>query len=158
MIRVAEIFEYCVANEHIASAHAIFWAISKGFVQTTDDSKKLNNITYDKVAISKLIQNNVLGLGTVKLYLVTCKNNWYAFYFARNVLELASLHREMFGQEPRKMVEANRLLHKHFNIDSESILLIDYRQKILTYPAYIGHAKAQSRMITRFESVVKQVV
>ena len=158
MITVNELFEYSIENEHIATAHAIFWAISQEIVQQTDDSKNLNTITYDNAAIEQLIQNNVLGLGTIKLYLITCKNNWYAFYFAKNVLELNNLHRSLFNQDPGKIVEAKRLLHKYFTVDDEDIQLIDYRKNILSYPAYIGHAKAQSSLMVRFESVVKQVV
>ncbi len=158
MIRVGELFEYSIENEHIATAHAIFWAISQGIVKQTDDSNKLKTIEYDKAAVEQLTQSNVLGLGTVKLYIVTCKNDWYAFYFAKNVLELANLHRSLFNQEPGKIVEAKRLLHKHFSIDDEDMQLIEYRKNILSYPAYIGHAKAQSSVMVRFESVVKQVV
>ena len=158
MIKVDELFEYSIANEHIATAHAIFWALSQNLVSQTDDSNKLKTLTYDKAAVEQLTKSNVLGLGTVKLYIVTCKNDWYAFYFAKNVLELASLHRSLFNQEPGKIVEARRLLHKYFSIDGEDMQLIDYRQKILSYPAYVGHAKAQSNVMLRFESVVKQVV
>jgi hypothetical protein len=158
MTKVSELFEYSIANEQIATAHAIFWAISNNLVATSDDSEKLTTLTYDKAAVAQLTQSNVLGLGTIKLYIIECKNNWYAFYFAQNVLELASLHRSLFNQEAGKIVEAKRLLNKLFSIDGEEQFLLDYRKQVLSYPAYIGHAKANSNIMTRFESVVKKVV
>ena len=158
MIRVNEVLEYSIANEYVVTAHAVFWALSAGLVTSEDDIDKLKGLDFDKAAVEALVQKNVLGLGAVKLYVVTCKNNWYAFYFARNVLELGSLHRGLFRQEPKQIVEARKLLYQFFIFEHEEMMLIDYRKKILSFPAYIGHAKAQSKVLVRFDSGVKKVV
>lgn len=158
MINVKELFEFSVSNENIVTAHAIYWALSQKLVNPEDDSQRLINLNFDKATIEQLAKKNVLGLGKIKLYSVECKNNWFAFYFAKDVLELANLHWTLFGQQPGKIVEANRLLYMYFTIGSENVLLIDYRKKFLSFPAYVGHAKANSYVMVKFERVVKNVV
>lgn len=122
-------------------------------MQLDDDSKKMDSLDFDQESISELIKKNVLGLGQIKLYVVTASKELYAFYFARNALEASSHHQRIFHQQPMNIVEAHRLLHKLMylvDLDKE-MFLIDYRKEVLQFPAYIGHAKAGEYILHRLD-------
>lgn len=157
MTKVNEVFEFAIANEFNVLAHSIYWALSQKLVSLNDDSQKLIDLNFDKSAIQEIARKNVLGMGKVKLFTIECKNNWYAFYFAKDIIELGYLHRELFGQKIGKIVEAKRLLYSYFEINGEEVLLIDYRNRFIEFPVYIGHAKAKSHVLVKFERVKKVV-
>lgn len=157
LISVKELLEYAVAGEHSVLAHTIFWGMTTQGISPEDDSEKLKTLPFDREAISALVQNNVLGMGQIKLYVVRVGAELFAFYFARNVLEASSHHTRLFSQKPSTIVEAERLLHKHMYLADldKSMMLVDYRKELLQFPAYIGHAQANDHKLYRLDQQQK---
>ena len=160
MITVKELLEFSIENEFMMVAHATFWAVSNGIVSLADDSNKLKQSDIDRLAVEQMMQQNILGIGTVKLFVITCKNNWYAFYFAKTSLEAATLHTQLYGQRVEKIIEAQRLLHStaHFVETGQEMFLIDYRKQAFVLPFYIGHSKAGELIMYKFNREARKVV
>jgi len=143
LITVKEILEYATEFELYWLAHQVYWAVSTQQIQLEDDSNKLLKVVYDDAAVREMTNRNVLGIGRIKLYVVKSFAQ-YAFYFARDPLEVNMLHKALFGELPGAITEAHRLLTKvmYFaDIDIQTSLL-EYRKTIVQFPAYLGHAEA----------------
>ena len=153
VITVREILEYAVEGEHSVLAHMIFWSMTTYGIAPEDDSNKLKELPFDREAISELVQKNVLGMGQIKLFVVKVSSELFAFYFARNVLEASSYHTRLFFQNPTSIVEAERLLHKSMYLADldKHMMLVDYRNELLQFPAYIGHAEAGGHKLYRLD-------
>ena len=162
VITVKDLLDFSIEQEYNMMAHICYWAITTHQVGLEEDSTVLDQLTFDKGTIQQLMNQNVLGLGRIKLYVVTVNQSLYAFYFASNSLEAASHHKVMFREQPRNIAEAPRLMHKLMylsNIDKE-MLLIDYRKQVLQFPAYVGHARSGEYVLHRldYQQGVSQVV
>ena len=152
-ITVKDLLDFSIDHEYSMMAHICYWAITTQNIRPEYDSKVLDQLVFDKQAITQLMEQNVLGLGQIKLYVVTVSKSLYAFYFARNGLEAASHHRRVFREQPHNVVEAPRLLHKLMYLPSidKEMFLIDYRKGILQFPAYIGHARPGMYVLHRLD-------
>ena len=150
---VKEMLEYAIEGEHSVLAHMIFWGMTTQGIAPEDDSNKLKDLDFDREAISALVINNVLGMGQIKLFVVKVNAELFAFYFARNVLEANAHHTQLFFQKPLSIVETERLLHKSMyfaNLDKH-MMLVEYRNELLQFPSYIGHAKAGDHKLYRLD-------
>lgn len=152
-ITVKELLEYAVEGEHSVLAHTIFWSMTTQGISPDDDSEKLKDLPFDEEAISTLVQNNVLGMGQIKLFVVKVRAELFAFYFARNVLEANAHHTQLFFQKPLSIVASERLLHKSMYLADldKHMMLVDYRNELLQFPAYIGHAEAGDDRLYRLD-------
>lgn len=154
---VQEFLEGAVNLDMKRVAHTIFWAIQEGHVKGSDDSNKLLTLHLHDAAISWLTEQNVLGLERIKLFAVKCNpaDELYAFYFAENVEDVDRLHRTLFRQPIEKITNASRLMPKimHFVKDDIDTSFFSYRDKIVEYPAYIGHAYAGQPIIYNLRGV-----
>lgn len=120
-----------------------------------DDSKRLDVIDYDDEAISKMVMQNQLDIGKVKLYVAqTTQPDRFAFYYSENVLEAHALHQEMFRETPKRLMNASYLMPKLFHFDERSTadILYFHRNKVVAYPYYLGHARAGERVLVRKSS------
>ncbi|WP_431030034.1 hypothetical protein [Lysinibacillus sp. LZ02] len=161
LITVKDLLDYSIDQEYSMMAHICYWAITTQNVQLEDDSKVIDQLAFGRQAITQLMQQNVLGLGQIKLYVITVNKHLYAFYFARNGLEAASHHKRIFREQPQNISEAPRLMHKlmHLTSINKEIFLIDYRKQILQFPAYIGHARSGEYVLHRYDGqAVSRVV
>ena len=70
MVSVQEVLQLAIEMDMIHLAHRIFWAIANGKVQMDEDSERLDAIDYDDEAISKMVAENKLSIGKIKLYVV----------------------------------------------------------------------------------------
>lgn len=160
MITVQNLLEYSIEQEYSMLAHTIFWAISSQNINPNDDSSVLKNIEFDQVAITNLMQQNVLGLGNIKLFVITVAKDIYAFYFAKTSFEALVHHSYLFAKKANQIVEAKRLMHtKMFWPDTDQEMkLIEYRKQLLDFPAYVGHARAGEHILYKLQRGVSKVV
>ena len=156
-ISVKELLEYAIEGEHSVLAHTIYWSMTTQGIAMKDDSQKLLDLPFDRDNISQLVQQNLLGMGQIKLYVVKVKADLFAFYFAHNALEASTHHSRLFYQKATCIVDAERSLYKYMylvDIDKH-MMLIDYRKELLQFPAYLGHAKANDHKLYRLDQQQK---
>ena len=152
MITVQEILYLAIETDMEDLSHRVFWAISEGKVKTGEDSKILDNIDYDSEAIAKMIEQNVLNIGKVKLLVAeTTEPEVFAFYYCENVLEAYALHQELFRERPKRLLNAPNLLGKIFQLDGKKgeEILYFHRSKVVAFPYYLGHARAGEYLLHR---------
>lgn len=151
-VSVQEILQLAIETDMTHLAHRIFWAINHGKVSVEEDSKRLETIDYDDEAISKMVAQNTLNIGKIKLYVVqTTTPDLFAFYYSENVLEAHALHQEMFQEAPKRLTNASHLMSKLFHFDEMHTfdILYFHRKKVVAYPYYLGHAWAGERVLGR---------
>ena len=150
MVSVQEVFQLAIEMDMVHLAHRIFWAIDNGKVGVDEDSKLLDAIDYDDEAIAKMVAQNKLNIGKIKLYVVeTTKPDLFAFYYSENVLEAHALHQELFRETPKRLTNASHLMQKLFHFDETMTadILYFHRKKVVAYPYYLGHARAGERVL-----------
>ncbi len=150
MASVQEVLQLSIEVDMSELAHRIFWAISTDQVKVDEDSSSLNKITYDDIAITNMIKQNILKIGKIKLFVVeTTNTNLYAFYYSENVLEVSSLHQELFRETPIKITSAAHLLGNtfHFDMTKNWDILYFHRNQVVAYPYYLGHVKAKHNLL-----------
>ena len=69
------------------------------------------------------------------------------------MLEANSHHTRLFSQKASSIVEAERLLHKSMYLADldKHMMLVEYRNELLQFPAYIGHAEAGDHKLYRLD-------
>lgn len=152
MATVKEVLDLAIEVELIGLAHRVFWAISKGLVTLNDPSERLDTIDYDEKVIEDIVERNFLQIGKIKLYIIeTHHPDIYAFYYCENALEAHSLHQEMFREVPKRLTNGSHLMTKifHFNERGASQILYFQRKQVVSYPYYLGHARAGERWLYR---------
>lgn len=152
MATVQEVLDLAIEIELVGLAHRVFWAISTNKVTVNDPSEKLDEIDYDEVAIAEMVAQNLLAIGKIKLYIIeTFQPDIYAFYYCENAVEADALHREMFREAPKRLTTAPHLMTKifHFNETGASQILYFQRKQVVSYPYYLGHARAGERWLYR---------
>ncbi|WP_438315421.1 hypothetical protein [Sporosarcina sp. FA9] len=152
MITVGEILQLAIETDMQGLAHRVFWAISECKVGADENSEILDNIDYNGEAIARMITQNVLNIGKVKLFVAeTTKPEVFAFYYSENVLEAHALHQELFRETPKRLTHAPALLGKVFELDEKNNaeVLFFHRKKIVAFPYYLGHARAGERLLYR---------
>ena len=151
-ITVQELFDYCIERENTFFAHLIYWALQNKLVGLQDNGSLLQQIDVDMNTVKAYMEQNVLGMRLVKLYVVRGEQDAYAFYVAHNGLEAMSLHTKLFGPS-KSIVEAPSLMHRLMHIEyiGEHEFLSDFRKRFVEFPVYIGHAKAHEHFIQRYE-------
>lgn len=154
MVTVQEVFQLAIEIDMMHLAHRIFWAIAEGKVEVEDDSERLDAIDYDDEAITKMVAQNQLRIGKIKLYVAeTTMPDQFAFYYSENVLEAHALHQNMFRETPKRLTNASHLMQKlfHFNETDAANILYFHRNKVVSYPYYLGHARARERVLVRMQ-------
>lgn len=152
MATVKEVLDLAIEIELIGLAHRVFWAISNGKVNLNDASEALDTIHYDELAIAQMVERNLLVIGKIQLYiLATFQPDTYAFYYCENAVEADSLHREMFREAPKRLTTAPHLMTEifHFDETGASQILYFQRKDVVSYPYYLGHARAGERWLYR---------
>lgn len=158
-ITVQEMFDFCIERENTFLAHLIYWALQNKLAGLQDDWSLLKEIPVDMETVKDYMEQNILGMRLVKLYVVRDAQDYYAFYFAHNSLEVMNLHTPRFGPS-KSIVEAPSLMHRLMHIEAikDSEFLIDYRKRFVEFPVYIGHARAHEHYIQRLDGQVSRVV
>ncbi|PIC79392.1 hypothetical protein CSV75_12410 [Sporosarcina sp. P18a] len=153
MITVQDMFDYALEMDLSHLANSIYWALQKDKVTFQDDSKKLQAIEFDEVEIKRLMEKNDLNIGKVKLFVMDGPDEWYAFYLAEHSLDAYRLHEELFREQQSKITRADRLMINRmtFMETGAEQCLYEHKKEIITYPAYVGHAKAGERVLYRVE-------
>jgi len=152
MVTVLEILCLAIETDMQRMAHRVFWAISEHKVSADEDSEILDSIDYDEEAINKMIEQNVLEIGKVKLFVAaTTKPEEFAFYYSENILEAHALHQELFKEAPMRLTDAPHLLGKVFELieTKATEILYFHRKSVVAYPYYLGHAIARERALDR---------
>jgi len=96
-----------------------------------------------------------LRIGKIKLYIAeTTTPGQFAFYYSENVLEAHALHQNLFRETPKRLTNASHLMHKlfHFNETDAANILYFHRNKVVSYPYYLGHARAGERVLVRMQA------
>lgn len=147
---VKDLLSMAVEIDSTWFAHRVYWAIKSGKVSSTDDADQLSTITYDDQQIDKLLQENVLQIGHIKLYVAETKApGVYAFYYGRNIVEVQALHQKLFQERPKKWKQAKHLLIKsfHFYETKQDEILYFHRTKAASHPYYLGHINAGEEVL-----------
>ncbi|MFD1929245.1 hypothetical protein ACFSFY_14475 [Sporosarcina siberiensis] len=150
MITVGEILQLAIETDMHGLAHRVFWAISECIVSAEENSEILDNLDYDGEAIARMIAQNVLNIGKVKLFVVeTTKPEEFAFYYSENVLETHALHQELFRESAKRLTNAPNLLGRVFEWDEQynAEVLYFHRKQVVAFPYYLGHARAGERFL-----------
>lgn len=148
---VKDMLDLAVECDMSMVAHHTYWAITQNAVTLQDSIDKLMSIQVDKQAVQSLIESNMLGIGRIKLFVVkTVEPNVYAFYFAKDALEARAMYESKFG-EVKGITNGARLMpNKMLFADTRlEMTLFEYRKRIVHFPAYLGHAKAQENVLYR---------
>ena len=152
MVTVQEVLRLAIETDMRGLAHRVFWAIAEDKVRADEDSKNLEYVDYDEEAITKMIEQNVLNIGKVKLFVITTKKpGIFAFYYSENVLEANALHQKIFKESPKRLTHAPHLLGKVFQLNEKNDpeILYFHREKVVSYPYYLGVARAGERVLNR---------
>jgi len=155
MVSVQEVFQLAIEMDMVHLAHRIFWAIAQGKVKVEEDSERLDAIDYDDEAISEMIARNQLSIGKIKLYVAeTTTPDRFAFYYSESVLEAHALHQDLFRETPKRLTNASHLMLKLFHFDGTEAanILYFHRNKVVSYPYYLGHASAGERVLARMRA------
>lgn len=152
MTTVKEVLDLAIEIELVSLAHRVFWAISTGKVTVNDPSEILDTIHYDELIIAQMVTQNLLAIGKIKLYMIeTYHPDTFAFYYSENALEADALHREMFREAPKRLTATPQLMTRifHFNETGAAQILWFQRKQVVSYPYYLGHARAGERLLYR---------
>ncbi|WP_153722988.1 hypothetical protein [Sporosarcina cascadiensis] len=128
-------------------AHDIYWAMTRDLI---DPANAICSIPYDNEEVSRLEKENVLGLGSIKLYVIKTKTkDVFAFYFAEHSLNVFRLHEKKFREYDVTIQNVDRLMIKVIAcaVTGEEEFLFERRRRIAEYPAYVGHAWAGEMVI-----------
>ena len=149
MITVKDMLDYALEIDLSHLAHSIYWALMNEQIQLHDDSEDLKGIEFNETEVQQMMEQNVLDIGKVKLFVMDTKDNWYAFYLAEHSLDAYRLHETLFREQQRKITRADRLMINlmTFAATGAEESLYDHKKDVLTYPAYVGHAKAGERTL-----------
>lgn len=151
-VTVQEVLQLAIEMDMVHLAHRIFWAIGIGKVGVEEDLERLEAIDYDDETITEMVAQNKLSIGKIKLYVAqTTKPDLFAFYYSENVLDAHALHQEMFRESPKRLMNASYLMHKLFQFDERSAadILYFHRKKVVSYPYYLGLARAGEQVLAR---------
>lgn len=153
MITVKDMLDYALEIDLSHLAHSIYWAMLHHKISLDDDSELLKAIEYNDEEVQRMMEQNVLDVGRVKLFVMDTENDWYAFYLAEHSLDAYRLHEKLFRQPRHKLTRADRLMIKRMTFADTGAeeSLCDYKKEVLVYPAYVGHAKAGERVLYRME-------
>ena len=155
-ITVQEFMDFALEYDLALLAHGTYWSISKGKVSAGDNVQKmidLERTPEEDVEIENLVQQNFLGIGRIKLFVVqTRQPGWYAFYLAENVLDADGLHRDLFGETSVHVTRSERLMipYMYFADLDKDQTIYEYRKNVVQFPAYVGHAMAGQHIIHRW--------
>ncbi|GEN83599.1 hypothetical protein SLU01_19110 [Sporosarcina luteola] len=152
MVTVREMFDFAIETDGLNLAHRIYWALSENLVQLEDDSEKLDAIHYDESAIYSMVERNVLSIGRIKLFVIQTSNEkWYSFILAENSLDAYRLYADLFREKPRKVTRSDRLMIPTMDIadTGQQTNLYEYRKNVVQFPAYVGHAEANTKVLYR---------
>ncbi|PIC63389.1 hypothetical protein CSV79_12185 [Sporosarcina sp. P13] len=156
MVTVQDLFNYAVEFDLSHLAHSIFWALSHKKVRVEEDHEQLKKVNFDEVAIKQLMEDNLLGIGKVKLFVMeTQEKDWFAFYLAEHSLDAYRLHEDLFRGPQRKITRADRLMVRFmaFAKTGEEMTVYAYKKEVVAFPAYVGHVRAGERVVYRMEGV-----
>ncbi|WP_153732790.1 hypothetical protein [Sporosarcina obsidiansis] len=145
MITVQEFFNFSIDIDHSLTAHSIYWAVINQKLSFDDDVKKLQEISLDHETILQMKEQNILGIGKIKLYVMeSTHKGWFAFYLAEHSLDVYRLHEERFRESGVKVTQADRLMLRlmKFAETGEEMILYECRKGVKVYPAYVGHVMA----------------
>ncbi|PIC73683.1 hypothetical protein [Sporosarcina sp. P17b] len=151
MITVKDMLEYAFEIDLSHLAHSIYWALMTNQITLQDDSEKLKGIEFDEAEVQRMMEQNILDIGKVKLFVMDTENDWYVFYLAEHSLDAYRLHEELFRQNQHKITRADRLMINSMTFADTGVeeSLYDHKKDVLMYPAYVGHAKAGERILYR---------
>ncbi|WP_303968821.1 hypothetical protein [Sporosarcina ureae] len=151
MITVKDMLDYAFEIDLSHLAHSIYWALMTNQITLQDDSEELKGIEFDEAEVQRMMEQNILDIGKVKLFVMDTENDWYVFYLAEHSLDAYRLHEELFRQNQHKITRADRLMINvmTFADTGAEESLYDHKKEVLMYPAYVGHAKAGERTLYR---------
>lgn len=140
---VREYWQEVVALELLFAAHLVYLALQRGYVNESDDWSMLANVPYVREEVSLLCAGNELGIGKVKLFVVSCERNWYAFYFAVDALSAKLLHEERFGV-CTDVVQAELLQYRSVSVEGtgRDVDFLTLKKEQATFPAFVGLMQA----------------
>jgi len=135
-MRVKDLYHLSLKYEESALAHYIYHLIQEKKINLEVDVEKLdlNEADHDKVA--KMIQNNVLGFQTIRIYALTYARKKYAFIFARNEKEATQHFIQTFHQKPHSCVEL--LLDYEIIRGNEVTTFRELRKEYDRFPVLVG--------------------
>ena len=123
---VKELLKYAIEGEHSVLAHTIYWSMTIQGITLTDDSRKLLDLPFDCDNISQLVQQNSLGMGQIKLYVVKVKADLFALsHSTLHVMPWKQVHIIVVYSTKKLtcIVDAERLLYKYmYLVEIESKL------------------------------------
>lgn len=148
-MKINEYLEGAISLNMKLVAHTVYWALINQLVSGDDDVTKMFNIPLDEAEINRLTEQNVLGVEKIKLFVIqTQKKDLYAFYFAEDALTASQLHQSLFGEKTTSISNGKRLWLNtmHFVKQGYEMTFLDYRDHLIQFPAYIGHAYARQNV------------
>lgn len=149
MITVKDMLDYALEIDLSHLGHSIYWALMNQHIQLQDDSEHLKAIEFNETEVQQMMAQNLLDIGKVKLFVMDTENDWYAFYLAEHSLDAYRLHEQLFRERQYRITRADRLMIHlmTFAETGEEECIYDHKKEVLTYPAYLGHAKAGGRTL-----------
>ncbi|MDS9471518.1 hypothetical protein [Sporosarcina pasteurii] len=102
---VKELLYDAVYYDESFLAHAIYFAVQKGFVHLEDPESKIPYEQLDYTAILKMRDENQLKMCGVKFYIIPMASKKFALYLAERDDEARAEHRRIYGEVARNVLD-----------------------------------------------------
>lgn len=135
-MRVKELYHLSLKYEESVLAHYIYHLIQEKIINLEDEVEKLDLNEADHEKVAMMIENNVLGFQTIRIYALTYARKKYIFIFARNEKEATQHFIKTFQQKPLSCVEL--LLDYEIMRGNEVTTFRELRKEYDRFPVLIG--------------------
>ena len=135
---VSEAFNQAVREDMRLYAHAIFIAVTKGYITMDESIDNFDAMLLDEKEVLAAVENNVLAMHPIKIYAVPV-DNFFSYYLAKNVDEVKQIHYENFAKIAVKIFDVSTKMHTDlFDVSTKKVESIaEIRQKTKVFPALI---------------------
>lgn len=110
------LFEQAIQFDEPYTAHFIYFAVKNGKVTMEEPFEKLVDIHLSVEELNELSAikaADVLNMRPVKLYAIQKNTTTFVFYFAKNALEVQTLHNQLYVEWEKYIIDAyNQMIDK----------------------------------------------
>ena len=120
-------------------AHTLYFALLKGYVQEDDPRSKLpTDLDYE--TITKMRDDNLLQMCTIKLFNIPLGEGRHAIYLARSEDDARAKHFKIYGRLAQRVIDASHRMDGslYWNDTGVSKTFREMKREALEFPSFVG--------------------
>ncbi|MFC5602697.1 hypothetical protein [Sporosarcina koreensis] len=139
-LTVKELFHEAILYDVPHMAHAVYYAVEKGFVQWEDPESRIPYGELDHGEIIRMRDENWLRMCTVKLFVVEMGGKRYAVYLAGKEGEVKALHRKIYGEVARRVRDVSGKMDASVYCEETEVWqsFREFKQQVVEFPCFVG--------------------